>query len=107
MTAMLGGVRLDYLGADEWRIRCGETEARVTTRDSGTAAALGRTLAALQGMYGGVEGPPCDCPICGSVKTRVVDTRPLGDTVRRRRRCRACGVKWTTEERTLAIGKVT
>lgn len=41
------------------------------------------------------------CPICGSDDDRVVDSRPVpvGDAIRRRRECRACGHRFTTFER--------
>ncbi len=39
------------------------------------------------------------CPYCGSDQTRVVDTRPTSDGIRRRRKCLACGRKFTTVER--------
>lgn len=41
------------------------------------------------------------CPGCGADDDRVVDSRPspVGDAIRRRRECRACGVRFTTFER--------
>jgi transcriptional repressor NrdR len=41
------------------------------------------------------------CPSCGADDDRVVDSRPslAGDTIRRRRECRACGDRFTTFER--------
>ena len=41
------------------------------------------------------------CPFCHFVETDVVDTRKLyeGEVIRRRRRCRACGRRFTTYER--------
>jgi transcriptional repressor NrdR len=39
------------------------------------------------------------CPECGAADTRVVDSRDTGDTVRRRRECLECGVRFTTHER--------
>ncbi|MDR3352283.1 MAG: transcriptional regulator NrdR [Zoogloeaceae bacterium] len=41
------------------------------------------------------------CPFCNAIGTAVVDTRPNeeGDVVRRRRRCMACGKRFTTYER--------
>jgi transcriptional repressor NrdR len=41
------------------------------------------------------------CPTCGADDDRVVDSRPTpdGDAIRRRRECRACGVRFTTFER--------
>jgi transcriptional repressor NrdR len=41
------------------------------------------------------------CPSCGADDDRVVDSRPSpdGGAIRRRRECRACGVRFTTFER--------
>jgi transcriptional regulator NrdR family protein len=39
-----------------------------------------------------------DCVQC-SADTRVVDTRPVGDAVRRRRECLSCQARFTTCER--------
>jgi transcriptional repressor NrdR len=41
------------------------------------------------------------CPSCGERDTRVVDSRDLDDsaTIRRRRECNACSVRFTTYER--------
>jgi transcriptional repressor NrdR len=41
------------------------------------------------------------CPGCGADEDRVVDSRPAaaGDAIRRRRECRACGLRFTTFER--------
>ncbi len=41
------------------------------------------------------------CPGCGLDEDRVVDSRPspTGDAIRRRRECRACGLRFTTFER--------
>lgn len=42
------------------------------------------------------------CPVCGSERTRVVDSRPAGGDggeIRRRRECDACGQRFTTFER--------
>lgn len=40
------------------------------------------------------------CPFCGTADTQVVDSRvgDEGDSVRRRRRCTACGKRFTTFE---------
>lgn len=40
------------------------------------------------------------CPFCGAADTQVVDSRVSeeGDSVRRRRRCAACGKRFTTFE---------
>ena len=41
------------------------------------------------------------CPACSADDDRVVDSRPspAGDAIRRRRECRACGLRFTTFER--------
>jgi transcriptional repressor NrdR len=41
------------------------------------------------------------CPSCGADDDKVVDSRPTtdGTAIRRRRECRACGVRFTTFER--------
>lgn len=39
-----------------------------------------------------------NCPFC-SGSTRVVDSRPAGEGVRRRRECERCGKRYTTLER--------
>jgi len=39
------------------------------------------------------------CPYCGELETRVVDSRPVGDGIRRRRKCSSCGARFTTYER--------
>jgi transcriptional repressor NrdR len=41
------------------------------------------------------------CPICHFPETDVIDTRKLyeGEVIRRRRKCRACGRRFTTYER--------
>jgi transcriptional repressor NrdR len=38
------------------------------------------------------------CPFCGHTESRVVDTRPAGDSIRRRRECERCGKRFTTYE---------
>lgn len=45
------------------------------------------------------------CPYCQHQETDVVDTRKLndGDTIRRRRRCRICGRRFTTYERVESV----
>jgi len=44
------------------------------------------------------------CPQCGERETRVIDSRDLDDaaTIRRRRECGACSLRFTTYERTEA-----
>jgi len=41
------------------------------------------------------------CPFCGSMDTRVLDSRPTldGTAIRRRRECSFCGKRFTTYER--------
>jgi transcriptional repressor NrdR len=39
------------------------------------------------------------CPYCGKKSTRVIDTREVGEGIRRRRECRSCEQRYTTYER--------
>lgn len=41
-----------------------------------------------------------ECPECGKTATRVVESKPdyKRGSVRRRRKCGACGCRWTTYE---------
>lgn len=43
------------------------------------------------------------CPECGE-GSRVIETVPYSDRVRRRRECRECGHRWTTNERRQGSG---
>lgn len=43
------------------------------------------------------------CPFCGADESRVVDTREVGDGIRRRRECQACGQRYTTYERVAKV----
>ena len=43
------------------------------------------------------------CPYCGSSDSRVVDTRPVGQAVRRRRECKDCEQRFTTYERVARV----
>lgn len=43
------------------------------------------------------------CPFCGLAKSRVVDTREVGDGIRRRRECKACKQRYTTYERVAKV----
>lgn len=45
------------------------------------------------------------CPFCQNQDTDVLDTRKLneGETIRRRRRCRLCGRRFTTYERVESV----
>lgn len=40
-----------------------------------------------------------NCPYCGGQESRVIDSRGLDEVVRRRRKCLACGARFTTYER--------
>ena len=39
------------------------------------------------------------CPYCSYQDTKVIDSRNVGESVRRRRRCSHCGLRFTTYER--------
>jgi len=39
------------------------------------------------------------CPYCASLESRVLDSRPVDEGIRRRRKCLACGARFTTYER--------
>jgi transcriptional repressor NrdR len=39
------------------------------------------------------------CPSCGDDDSKVVDSRSVGDVIRRRRQCLKCGARFTTGER--------
>lgn len=39
------------------------------------------------------------CPSCGDEESKVIDSRSMGDGVRRRRQCLKCGARFTTSER--------
>jgi len=39
------------------------------------------------------------CPYCAESESKVIDSRDLGEGVRRRRKCLACGARFTTYER--------
>lgn len=38
------------------------------------------------------------CPHCGAVQHKVIDTRETGDAIRRRRQCETCNLRFTTYE---------
>jgi len=40
-----------------------------------------------------------ECPFCGSLNSRVIDTRSAEGGIRRRRECEDCGRRFTTYER--------
>lgn len=54
------------------------------------------------------DEPTVHCPTCGIDDDRVVDSRPAdgGVAVRRRRECRACGIRFTTFERVEVPGVI-
>ena len=39
------------------------------------------------------------CPFCGELNSRVIDSRPADNSIRRRRQCEACGKRFTTYEK--------
>ena len=39
------------------------------------------------------------CPYCGDSESKVIDSRSVGDGIRRRRQCLGCGTRSTTYER--------
>lgn len=39
------------------------------------------------------------CPFCPTGESRVIDTRAVGEGIRRRRECQSCGNRFTTYER--------
>jgi transcriptional repressor NrdR len=43
------------------------------------------------------------CPYCGESNTRVIDTREVGEGIRRRRECQGCRQRFTTYERVAKI----
>ena len=43
------------------------------------------------------------CPFCGSSDSRVIDTREVGEGIRRRRECQACHERFTTYERVARV----
>ena len=38
------------------------------------------------------------CPYCGDAESKVIDSRSIGDGIRRRRQCLSCGTRFTTYE---------
>ncbi|MBI4595610.1 MAG: transcriptional repressor NrdR, partial [Candidatus Tectomicrobia bacterium] len=42
------------------------------------------------------------CPFCGFKDSQVIDSRDIGETIRRRRSCLECNARFTTYERVLA-----
>ncbi len=53
------------------------------------------------GRRDGGEGESMRCPHCGSLDDRVMDSRTLanGESIRRRRECTSCGLRFTSYER--------
>ncbi|MFO7696564.1 MAG: transcriptional regulator NrdR [Anaerolineae bacterium] len=43
------------------------------------------------------------CPYCGSIDSRVLDTREVGDGIRRRRECQGCNQRFTTYEQVAKV----
>lgn len=38
------------------------------------------------------------CPKCGSTSLSCIDSRPINETIRRRRKCMKCGQRFSTYE---------
>lgn len=51
-----------------------------------------------EGKYISYDYNGLPCPVCGSTRLRVVDTRDNAHTVRRRRECKACKFRFYTKE---------
>jgi len=47
-----------------------------------------------------------NCPYCGHIESRVIDSRDASDGIRRRRQCCECGKRFTTYERLQAVSLV-
>ncbi|MHB1318402.1 MAG: transcriptional regulator NrdR [Anaerolineae bacterium] len=43
------------------------------------------------------------CPYCGNIDSRVLDTREVGDGIRRRRECQGCNQRFTTYEQVAKV----
>ncbi len=43
------------------------------------------------------------CPFCGGTESRVIDTREVGDGIRRRRACQQCRQRYTTYEAVVKV----
>ena len=43
------------------------------------------------------------CPYCSATESRVIDTREVGNGIRRRRECQACRQRFTTYERVAKV----
>lgn len=46
------------------------------------------------------------CPYCIHGRSRVIDTRDIGDAIRRRRECQECGQRFTTYERVASMNLI-
>lgn len=46
------------------------------------------------------------CPYCGEYDSRVIDTRPSGERIRRRRQCNVCEHRFTTYEYVALINPI-
>lgn len=103
MTTLLGGVHVHYVGAGEYEVHTESTRVNVHTESASMARIIGRAVAVGEGLIGGTVGAPSECPVCNSCRVFVTDSRTIGDAVRRRRRCKSCRAKWTSEERVLTI----
>jgi hypothetical protein len=45
-----------------------------------------------------MDGVNMICPNCETEVSQVIDSRPSGNTIRRRRKCSACSERFTTRE---------
>ena len=43
------------------------------------------------------------CPFCNEDDTKVIDSRPVDNAIRRRRQCEKCGRRFTTYEKVETI----
>ncbi len=43
------------------------------------------------------------CPFCNAAETKVIDSRPAENSIRRRRQCEVCGKRFTTYEKVETI----
>ena len=43
------------------------------------------------------------CPFCNAEETKVIDSRPAENSIRRRRQCEVCGKRFTTYEKVETI----
>lgn len=46
-----------------------------------------------------LHGGEMKCPRCGGIESKVVDSRSIGEGIRRRRECLGCETRYTTYER--------